>query len=165
LWTIQQKVAMKKFESVEEFVGLYCPGLKFTVEKSDPDSFFEGWIVRANGRQFRIAKDMLWRWEGDIYEDAHNEMVAIMRDELNWPRGIIPTMTNTKKRIFARNPNSGEPAYYCGEAKDSHDLRSAIADIVLGELDNILCGGSDQETIEFEVKEMTDEEVDALPDI
>jgi hypothetical protein len=70
-----------------------------------------------------------------------------------------------KKHIFIRNRNTGEPAYYCGEVGKDDELRKAITNIVIGELDYMLCGESDHEIIEFHVREMTDEQVESLPEV
>jgi hypothetical protein len=148
---------MKEFKSVEEFVKYYCPGLNFTLVKNDND-FLGGWHVLANGRTFNISDIMI----GPCYydgTDARDELGYIMRQELGWQAPVL------KKCVFARNPNSGEPAYYCGEVGDNNELRKAITNIVLGELDSLLYGTSAKESIQFEIKEMTDEELASLPEI
>jgi len=69
------------------------------------------------------------------------------------------------KRIFLRNLESGEPAAYCGEASDMDDVTQSIRHMLEAELPEEISQGNETIDYRIEVKDMTDEEVAALPDL
>ena len=71
-----------------------------------------------------------------------------------------------KKRrcIFAAAPD-GEGPFYCGHTDNMPELELGIKSIVFGELSDLLDGNSDETTVEFEVREMTDEEIENIPEM
>jgi hypothetical protein len=73
-------------------------------------------------------------------------------------------MTMSKKRVFVRN-DDGEGSFYCGDLDDREQVRSGIGAIVMAELDDLIGGYIDRVSLDFIVKEMTDEEVAALPEL
>jgi hypothetical protein len=70
-----------------------------------------------------------------------------------------------RKCVFVRNPESGEPAYFCGTLGDLEDVKSGITNLTLAELDEIFYGHTDKVTLEFEIWEMTDDEISNLADV
>lgn len=70
----------------------------------------------------------------------------------------------TKKRVFLRNLDSGEPACYCGDTDDMADVVKSIGHMLAAELPEL---HDDEDAIEYriEFKEMTDQEVEDLPDL
>ena len=74
-------------------------------------------------------------------------------------------MTDKKHRcIFAAAPD-GEGPFYCGHTDNMPELELGIKSIAFGELSELLDGQRDAMTVEFEVREMTDEEIEAMPEI
>lgn len=76
-------------------------------------------------------------------------------------------MSDEKKmRLFARNPD-GEPTWaFCGDLPMCPSTRRAVADFVRDEIEADFGGEEgDRFTLEFKRQEMTDAEVDALPDM
>lgn len=70
-------------------------------------------------------------------------------------------MSDAKRfRYFIRNPESGEPWFYCGTPDDETLSGDAIKDFVLSEIGNMF--GDDTFTVEVCRHEMTDAEVAAL---
>lgn len=75
-------------------------------------------------------------------------------------------MSDTKwKRLFIRNPASGEPWYYCGLLAHGDSVNQAVAEYVLGEIDAAEPQDGETVVLEFKRQDMTDAEVDALPDM
>lgn len=69
-----------------------------------------------------------------------------------------------KKRVFVRNPASGEPAYYAGDFDDQESAAKGIGYIAMAEMDgNKIDGKGESVELEVTVEEMTDDEIAALP--
>jgi hypothetical protein len=73
-------------------------------------------------------------------------------------------MAKKRRCIFAAAPD-GEGPFYCGHTDDMPALELGIKSIVLGELSDMLNGYDDEVTVEFEVRELTDEEIENLPEL
>lgn len=71
----------------------------------------------------------------------------------------------TKKRIFLRNSESGEPAALCGDADDMPGVLKAIGHFLEADLPESLAANDENIDYQIEIKSMTDEEVAALPDM
>lgn len=83
---------------------------------------------------------------------------------------MCDTMSDNKKtRYFIRNPESGEAWAYCGEPgdriNDAHFIM-ALGQFLFNEIVNDF-GGADGDllTVEIKRRDMTDEEIQALPDM
>ena len=69
------------------------------------------------------------------------------------------------KRIFLRNLDSGEPAFYCGSVENMEEVIKSIGYILEAELSEEVLQQNEDIEYRIEIKPMTDEEVEALPDI
>ena len=73
-------------------------------------------------------------------------------------------------QVFIQNPDSGEPWALCGSPNDDkefcgRDLAAAIGHFALAEIEGAVAAGEKEFTLDIKIKEMTAEEVAALPDI
>lgn len=66
-------------------------------------------------------------------------------------------------RIFCQDLDSGEPAFYCGTTLD--ESLQAIQHILESSVDALLDRQLDEVNIQLSRKEMTDEEINNLPEI
>ena len=69
------------------------------------------------------------------------------------------------KRVFLRNIDSGEPACYCGSVDDMDDVITSIRHVLESELPEEIRQHKYIIDYRLEIQEMTDEEVDDLPDL
>lgn len=83
-----------------------------------------------------------------------------------------PDKTVPRPRLFAQNPMSGEPWYYCGTVTDGRsteahrrELATAIGHLAIGEMEGAMLDEQPTFSLDFEVRMMTDAEVEALPDL
>lgn len=78
------------------------------------------------------------------------------------------TMSDKKLRVFISNPESGEPWAIVGDYDAAGDkakvMQRIMGEFVHSEMQGLMCDG-DSAAIEIKLKAMTDEEVEALPDI
>ena len=76
-------------------------------------------------------------------------------------------MSEAKKwpRLFVRSPDSGEPWAYMGLLARGPELRVAFSDMVEAEIFAVEPQDGEVVTLEFKRQDMTDAEVEALPDM
>lgn len=67
-------------------------------------------------------------------------------------------------RVFASEPDSGEPQCFCGSLGDP-DLKMTIGSTVFGLIDDLLNGHRDYVDINIQVVKMTDKQVRELPEL
>jgi hypothetical protein len=70
-----------------------------------------------------------------------------------------------KKRCIFASTEGGEGPFYCGHAGDLKERATGLGHIVMGEIDDLLTGSRDEADVSFEVREMTDEEIAAIPEV
>lgn len=73
--------------------------------------------------------------------------------------------TGRTAQVFIRNCESGEPAYYCGPAKDNPALSLALGHVARDALEGALSADDDDTELCLEIWWMTPEEVAAIPAI
>lgn len=73
-------------------------------------------------------------------------------------------MSEKRRCIFA-GTEDGEGPFYCGHTDDMKGLADGIKHIVMGEIDDLLNGYDDSRDVSFQVREMTDEEIRAIPEV
>lgn len=76
-------------------------------------------------------------------------------------------MSEKKPRFFISNPESGEPACYIGDVTDVAErasLRVAIGHFIEAEIDSVLETTDKSFSVEITRHDLTDEEVENLPD-
>lgn len=78
---------------------------------------------------------------------------------------LPPTVEVKTKRVFLRNNDSGECGFYCGELSMLDATITSIGHFVKCDLQEIENGGSDDILYSLYIEEMTDAEVEALPDM
>lgn len=70
-----------------------------------------------------------------------------------------------KPRLFLRT-GDGEGWYFCGDLPPDEKTMRSIGHLLQSEIDGVLMGAGDEQlTVDFKKQDMTDEEVDALPDV
>lgn len=76
-------------------------------------------------------------------------------------------MSDEKKpRLFIRNPQSGEPWAYCGDASDLPALKAAFGEYAAAESEELRLGrDTERVTLEIRRSDMTDAEVNDLPEM
>lgn len=71
-------------------------------------------------------------------------------------------MSDKKKRLFITTPGSDDQWWYAG-GPDVEDAAKGVMNLVREDIRELLSGTSEGATVELEIREMTDEEVAALP--
>lgn len=74
-------------------------------------------------------------------------------------------MTETKTRVFIEVAENDFGQVYCGETDDIKALLFALSNCVEADLELLAAGDHDELNIRITKTEMTDEEIDQLPDI
>lgn len=76
-----------------------------------------------------------------------------------------PPRKGPAKRVFLTNLDSGEPGMYCGTLADAPDLIRGLGFVLQAEVDAADGMGLAKISLEVKIREMTDEEVAALPEM